>query len=272
MTTTTTIASMTSTTDTAISVEHLGVGYDETPILEDLSFRVNRGEITVILGRSGCGKSTLLKTLLGLLPPLSGRVRFFGRPVDYDSEACLKNIYKQIGVLYQGSALLNSLTLYHNIGLPLRMHFPHLPDALEREMICSRLSQVGLLDSLHKYPAELSGGMRKRAALARAMILDPDIIFCDEPSAGLDPITAVGLDQLMLNLKEHLGITFVVVTHELRSIENIAAHALVLHAGRLHFFGNYREMTASGDPFIDSFFLHPRPQGAQNEDPGGCKP
>lgn len=233
----------------------MDVGYNEDTVLTDLEFTINTGEITVILGKSGCGKTTILKTLIGLIPPLSGQVFFFGHQVDYHSDKALDQLYKRIGVLYQSSALLNSFTLYENIALPIKMHFPHMPGAIEREMVHSRLAQVGLEGSGHKFPSELSGGMRKRAALARAMILDPDIIFCDEPSAGLDPITAAGLDELMINLKEHFGITFVVVTHELRSIDKIADKALVLNNGRLHFYGSYRELKNVNDPFIDTFFL-----------------
>jgi phospholipid/cholesterol/gamma-HCH transport system ATP-binding protein len=238
-----------------LSVKNLDVGYGNETVLKDLNFQVNPGEITVILGKSGCGKSTILKTLLGLIPLIAGEIFFFNEKMDYLSEQCLNGLYHRIGVLYQGSALLNSLTLYENISLPLRMYYPGFPGEIEKEMVYSRLSQVGLTGSYHKYPAELSGGMRKRAALARAMILDPEIILCDEPSSGLDPITAAGLDELMLKLKEHFHMTLVVVTHELRSIEKIADNAVVLDNRRLHFFGEYRQLVAAKDPFIKSFFL-----------------
>jgi phospholipid/cholesterol/gamma-HCH transport system ATP-binding protein len=241
--------------NTIIKVDHLDVGYGKEVVLKDLNFQVNQEEITVILGKSGCGKSTILKTLIGLIPPISGEVFFFQEKMNYYSEDCLNRLYTKVGVLYQSSALLNSFTLYENISLPLRMHYPRFSKKIEKEMVYSRLSQVDLLESCHKYPAELSGGMRKRAALARAMILDPDIILCDEPSAGLDPITATGLDQLLLNLKAHFHMTFVVVTHELRSIEKIADKAVVLNNGRLHFFGQYHQLISSKDPFIESFFL-----------------
>jgi len=241
--------------NTIIKVDHLDVGYGKEVVLEDLNFQVHQEEITVILGKSGCGKSTILKTLIGLIPPISGEVFFFQEKMNYYSEDCLNRLYTKVGVLYQSSALLNSFTLYENISLPLRMRYPRFSKKIEKEMVYSRLSQVDLMESSHKYPAELSGGMRKRAALARAMILDPDIILCDEPSAGLDPITAAGLDELMLNLKTHFRMTFVVVTHELRSIEKIADKAVVLNNGRLHFFGQYRQLISSNDPFIESFFL-----------------
>lgn len=238
-----------------IKVEKLDVGYDGVVVLEQLNFTVSKGDITVILGKSGCGKTTILKTLLGLIPPLAGEVAFFGEKIDYHSEKILKKLYQRIGVLYQGGALLNSLTLYENVALPIKMQHPELPPQIEREMVYSRLAQVGLDESANKYPAELSGGMRKRTALARAMILDPDIIFCDEPSAGLDPITAAGLDVLMRNLRDLFGITFVVVTHELRSIEKISDRALVLHNGRIHFFGDYKDLFTLKDSFIDTFFM-----------------
>jgi phospholipid/cholesterol/gamma-HCH transport system ATP-binding protein len=238
-----------------IRVENLDVGYDGTVVLSGLDFAVHHKEITVVLGKSGCGKSTILKTLIGLMPPIAGEVYFSDYPINYYSEHSLNDLYRRIGVLYQNSALLNSFTLHENISLPLRMHFPRLAREIEREMVDARLDQVGLLQSRDKFPAELSGGMRKRAALARAMVTDPQIIFCDEPSAGLDPITAAGLDQLMLNLKNHFGITFLVVTHELRSIAAIADKALVLDNGGLHFFGSFNHMMSIDDPFIDSFFL-----------------
>jgi len=241
--------------DNIIEVNELDVGYRDELVLSGLNFTVKANEITVILGKSGCGKTTILKTLIGLIPPLFGTVFFFGSKVDFYSEKSLYHLYHNIGVLYQGSALLNSFSLYDNIAMPIKMNYPHFPGDIEREMVYTRLSQVGLLESAHKYPSELSGGMRKRAALARAMILDPNIIFCDEPSAGLDPITAAELDRLMLNLKQHLGMTLVVVTHELRSIDKIADKALVLDSGRMHFFGEYRELAALNDPFIDTFFL-----------------
>ncbi|MCK4761686.1 MAG: ATP-binding cassette domain-containing protein [Candidatus Aminicenantes bacterium] len=245
-----------------IKVKNLDVGYGDNVVLENLDFHIDRGEITVILGQSGCGKSTVLKSLIGLLPPFAGDIFFWGEKIDYFSEASLQALYKRIGVLYQNSALLNSLTLYENVALPIIMKHPDLPEEIEREMVYTRLSQVGLLENRDKFPAELSGGMRKRAALARAMVLDPDIIFCDEPSAGLDPITAAELDSLMLNLKELFDITFVVVTHELRSIEAIADKAIVLKDGVLYYFGPYRELFSLGDRYINEFFLKPRGAGS----------
>ncbi|MGE5342860.1 MAG: ABC transporter ATP-binding protein [Candidatus Omnitrophota bacterium] len=238
-----------------IRVTNLDVGYENETVLEGLNFTITKGEITVILGKSGCGKTTIIKTIIGLIPPLTGDVFFAGNRIDYASERMLKDFYKKIGVLYQNGALLNSLNLYENTALPLRMHFPTLPKKIEEEMVYYRLSQVGLRESAQKFPSELSTGMRKRAALARAMILDPEIIFCDEPTAGLDPITAAGLDTLMLDLKHQFGMTLLVVTHELRSIEKIADKAMVLNNKRLLYFGEYQALKTINDSFINSFFL-----------------
>lgn len=238
-----------------LQARNLTVGFGVRPILTGLNFAIREEGITVILGKSGCGKSTLLKTLVGLIPPIAGEVVFSGTSVDFQSEKALQDLYKKIGVLYQNGALLNSLNLYENIALPLRMQHPHLQREIEEEMVFSRLSQVGLRESWRKFPAELSGGMRKRASLARALILDPEVVFCDEPSAGLDPITSGGLDELMMGLKENFGMTLVVVTHELRSIEKISDRVIVLHEGTVHFQGDFKDLFTSKDDFIHTFFL-----------------
>ncbi len=238
-----------------IRTHQLNVGYNGFTVVSGIDLQVRSGRIIVVLGQSGCGKTTLLKTLIGLLPPISGSVEFDGRPVDFRSEESLQRLFLRIGVLYQNGALLNSLNLYQNIALPITMHHPVIHQNIRAEMVTNRLRQVGLAADMERYPAELSGGMRKRAALARAMILDPEVIFCDEPSAGLDPITASGLDELMLNLKALLGITFVVVTHELRSIERIADEVVVIEGGSIRFNGPYAQLQHSEDPFIKAFFL-----------------
>ena len=233
----------------------LSVGYEKSTVLEELNFTIPKGEVTIMLGKSGCGKSTLLKTLIGLIPPIRGEIFFSGEKIDFHSEVSLQSLYDRIGVLYQNGALLNSLSVYENVALPIRMKHQALKREKEEQMVYQRLSQVGLRESVGKYPSELSGGMRKRAALARAMVLDPEIILCDEPSAGLDPITSSGLDDLLMNLKRTLGMTVVVVTHELRSIEKIADRVIVLHEGRMHFSGEYDELFSLKDTFIETFFL-----------------
>ncbi|MGB8952867.1 MAG: ATP-binding cassette domain-containing protein [Candidatus Aminicenantales bacterium] len=238
-----------------IAAKNLVVGYGDSVILEDLNFFIAKGKITVIVGESGSGKTTLFRTLIGLLPPLSGEMYLSGVKVDFHSEKSLQSLYREIGVLYQGGALINSLSLYENVALPIRIHFPGLPKEIEASIVLSKLSQVGLRECSEKYPSELSGGMRKRAALARAMVLDPQIIICDEPSSGLDPITSSSLDDLLLDLKSRWGMTLVVITHELRSIEKIADRVIILNNGRILFNGEQSLLDSTEDPYIQTFFL-----------------
>ena len=238
-----------------IEAENLAVGYGTVRILENPAFTVPKGRITVVAGVSGSGKSTLLKTLAGLMRPLEGEVSFAGTTVDYYSESSLGRLFKKIGVLYQGGALLNNLSLFENVALPIRMQYPRMPKGIIKDLVEARLAQVDLADSARKYPAQLSGGMRKRGALARALVLDPDVVLCDEPSAGLDPITSAHLDDLLLDAKETFKTTLVIVTHELRSIERVADQILVLNGGRLYFSGEFGALSASDDPFIRTFFL-----------------
>jgi phospholipid/cholesterol/gamma-HCH transport system ATP-binding protein len=238
-----------------IAARNLTVGYDRSRILSGLDFDIPEVRITAVVGTSGCGKSTLLKTLAGLIPPLEGELFFGSERVNYQSESSLASLYHGIGVLFQDGALLNNLTLFDNVALPVRMHHPDMPEAVIRQMVNDRLAQVDLLQSAAKAPSELSGGMRKRGALARALVLDPAVVLCDEPSGGLDPITSGHLDDLFLRIRETFRTTFVVVTHELRSIERIADRVLILWEGRLHFSGTLAEVLASDDGFIRTFFL-----------------
>ncbi len=238
-----------------IQVRDLDAGYAGRAVLRGLTFAVPSGRITVIVGVSGSGKSTLLKTLIGLQPPLRGEILMSGARIDFGSERELRAFYPRLGVLYQNSALLEGLTLHQNVALPVWMHRRDWPAARTEERVQAMLARVGLAGQGPKYPYELSGGMRKRAALARAMVLEPRLIFCDEPSAGLDPITSAGLDELLTELRSAHGVTFVVVTHELRSIARIADRLLMLRDGRLHFDGDYAEAAASPDPYLQAFFL-----------------
>jgi len=238
-----------------IAARDLTVGYGRTEVLCRVGFSIPEGRITAVVGVSGSGKSTLLKTLAGLLPPIEGGFEFDGRPVDYNSEASLSRLYEKIGVLYQDGALLNGLTLYENVALPVRMQYPQLPEDVVGDMVHAGLAQVEMADSAAKFPAELSGGMRKRGALARALVLNPDLVFCDEPSSGLDPITSRRLDDLLLELKERNRMTLVVVTHELRSIDRVADRVLLLNEGAIRFAGDYADLAGSGDDFVRTFFL-----------------
>lgn len=237
-----------------IEVENLVVRYGERIVLDGLSTRFPAGEIRVVLGASGCGKTTFLKTLIGLLQPYSGSVRILGQPLgDFDGPQTMETL-KQIGVLFQNGALLGSLSVAENVALPIRLHTP-LPESVIKEMVSLKLSQVGLSHAAQLLPNQLSGGMRKRAGLARALALDPRLLFCDEPSAGLDPVTSAGLDDLLLRLRDRLGISIVVVTHELASIRRIADAVTFLHRGKMLFEGPLAEAEKFESGPVAEFFL-----------------
>lgn len=211
----------------AIVVEHLVARYDERTILSDVSFEVRRGERFVIVGGSGCGKTTLLRHIIGLQRPASGRVLVDGEDVARASEEELQRIQRRFGMLFQSGALFGSLTLGENIALPLE-EYTSLPPDMIHLLVRLKLAMVSLTGFEDFAISELSGGMKKRAGLARAMALDPGILFFDEPSAGLDPITSVELDQLILQINRSLGTTIVVVSHELSSIFTIAERVIML--------------------------------------------
>jgi phospholipid/cholesterol/gamma-HCH transport system ATP-binding protein len=216
------------------------MGYGSFILMRDLNFTVNRGDIFIIMGGSGCGKSTLLKILIGLKEPLRGRVMYGDLSLWEADPPERELVIRSFGVLYQSGALWSSMTLAENVALPLQL-YTKLSPAQMREIVSLKMALVGLAGFEEFYPSEISGGMRKRAALARAMALDPEILFFDEPSAGLDPVSAKLLDDLILELRETLGTTIVVVTHELASIFAIANNSVYLDV-------ETRTMTASGDP------------------------
>ncbi|HTA29672.1 MAG TPA: ATP-binding cassette domain-containing protein [Candidatus Cybelea sp.] len=211
----------------AIVVRNLDCGYKQMSVLRGLNFEVCEGEIFVIMGESGCGKSTLLKHLIGLNPPSAGEVVFLGRDFSHARGPARHELQKCFGVLYQSGALWSSLTVAENVALPLIEHTA-LDKNLIAEMVMLKLALVRMDGYAHLFPSELSGGMKKRAGLARAMALDPKILFFDEPSAGLDPPTARELDDLIKQMRDTLGTTVVVVTHELASIFAIADNAMML--------------------------------------------
>jgi len=238
----------------ALEVHDLKAGYNSRVVLDNVAFSVAPAEIRVVLGVSGCGKSTLLNTILGLQKAMDGEVSFFGDMVKLTEMQIPRTTRERCGVLFQNGALLSSLTLAANVALPLRMYQPDLSINVVDEIVAQKLESVGMLDAWYKYPAELSGGMCKRAGLARALVLDPGLLFCDEPSAGLDPVTSRDLDDLLLRLREQLGIAMLIVTHELASIRSIADNLLFLSAGKVQFDGSLAQGLESTDPELVRFF------------------
>lgn len=223
-----------------IDVKDLTVGYGDYVLLHDATYQVNSGDIFIIMGGSGCGKSSMLRVLTGLLPPKKGQVRVCGVDLTDASDEDMQTIRRKSGILYQSGALFSSMTLAENIALPLQQYTDYSP-AMIRDLAKLKLALVGLKGFDDFYPSEISGGMKKRAGLARALALDPDIVYFDEPSAGLDPISSRNLDDLIVELNRSLGTTIVVVTHELASIFAIGNNSIFLDAAS-------KTILARGDP------------------------
>lgn len=241
--------------DTVIEVGDLTIGYDETVVLDNLNFEIKKSEIFIILGGSGCGKTTLLKHLIGLNIPWEGDIKINGESiVDAEGEEKRK-LMRSFGVLYQSGALFGSLSVKDNIALPLEEYTPLPPEMIEA-VVEDKLTLVGLEGFGDYMPAALSGGMKKRAGLARAMALNPKILFFDEPSAGLDPVSAAQLDRLILNIRDELGTTMVIVTHELDSIYAVADRVIMLDKNKrgISAIGTLKElMKDQDDPWIHEF-------------------
>ncbi len=240
----------------AVEVAKVAQVFGPRTIFRDVGFAVETGEVFVILGGSGCGKSTLLRQIVGLQRPSAGQVRVLGQDMYAGGAAAHGAALRRIGVMFQAGALFGSMTVLENVMLPLEM-YTALPRAARAALAGAKLAQVGLVDAAALLPAELSGGMVKRAAIARAMALDPPVIFLDEPSAGLDPVTSAGLDALILELRRSQGTTFVVVTHELASILAIADRCVMLDraAQGVIAAGDPRRLRdASTDPRVHAFF------------------
>ncbi|MBV9888129.1 MAG: ABC transporter ATP-binding protein, partial [Acidobacteria bacterium] len=235
-----------------VSLRNLRVSYGDREILHGISFDVKRGETMVILGGSGSGKSTLLRTLVGLERPSAGEIWIRGKNLADISEDELDEIRKHIGMSFQGSALFGSMTVGENVALPLREH-AKLENSTIEIMLRLKLEQVGLAGFEYYMPSQLSGGMMKRAAVARALAMDPEILFFDEPSAGLDPIIAAGIDQLILELKKAFRMTIIVVTHELASAFLIADRMVLIDKGNVVAIGTTQEMRNSKQARVRQF-------------------
>jgi phospholipid/cholesterol/gamma-HCH transport system ATP-binding protein len=240
-------------TDAMISLRDLRVRYGEREILHGINFDVQRGETLVILGGSGSGKSTLLRTLVGLEKPSQGQIWIRGRDIAAISSSELDEIRKKIGMSFQGGALFGSMTVGENVALPLREHTKLETSTIEI-IVRLKLDQVGLSGFEDYMPSQLSGGMKKRAAVARALAMDPEILFFDEPSAGLDPIIAAGIDELIQELKKAFHMTIIVVTHELASAYLIADRMVLIDKGHVVAIGPTDEMRSSAHPRVRQFF------------------
>jgi len=239
-----------------VEVQGLAAGYAGQAVLHDINFRVRRGEIFMILGGSGSGKSTLLKNMIGLYPAMSGEVFIGGDDIVGARGAMREQILRKFGVMYQGGALFGSMSLEGNVGLPLE-EWTHLPAEARALVARVKLQQVGLGGFAEYLPSEISGGMQKRAAVARAMALDPALLFLDEPSSGLDPVTSAELDELIRSLSRNLGITFVIASHELSSIFAIGDRVIMLDGGEIVAEGDPKELRdRPTNDYVRAFFHH----------------
>jgi len=238
--------------DIVVRVTGLVKEYSDRRVLDGVSFEFERGRVYSIIGPSGCGKTTLLKSMLGLVGVSSGSIELLGVDVASAGESAVDQVRRRIGVVFQSSALLSSVSVYDNVALPLRLHSQR-KDAEIREIVQHTLELVGMKDALDRKPSELSGGMKKRCALARAIVLEPDLLFLDEPTSGADPVTAAVLDELVLDLTRRIGCTAVAVTHEMRTAFRLSHEILMLWQGRIHHKGAPASFIESDDRLINQF-------------------
>ncbi|MBI1884136.1 MAG: ABC transporter ATP-binding protein [Chlamydiae bacterium] len=235
-----------------LEVKKLEKSFGSHKVLDEISFSVEKGKILVILGMSGCGKSTLLKHLIGVLKPDRGEIRLLGQEIMRLKPEELDQLRRKVGILYQSAALFNSMTVGENVAFPLREH-AKLDEKIIQIVMRIKLELVGLSGFENLMPSQISGGMKKRVGLARALALDPEIVFYDEPGAGLDPVTLAMIDQLILDLSRKLGITSVVVTHEIQSAFRIADQMVMMHGGKILAQGSPSEIRSSDNPIVRQF-------------------
>jgi phospholipid/cholesterol/gamma-HCH transport system ATP-binding protein len=237
-----------------VEIKNLCKSFEDNKVLENVSLDVHRGENLVVFGRSGEGKSVLLKCIIALMHPDSGKVFINGKEIFNLSIKELNNVRKNIGFLFQGAALYDSMTVRENLAFPLKRHFPERTPKEIEDKIMYTLELVSLEEAIDKMPSELSGGMRKRIGLARSIITDPDLMLYDEPTTGLDPITAKEISELIINLQKKLNMTSIAVTHDLVCAKIIADRAIFLKDSVVAYEGNIKELTDSNDPFLRNFF------------------
>lgn len=258
-------ATTSNTGEGIIELENISTRFGSSVIHENISMSIRPNEITALVGGSGSGKSTLLREILMLLRPTSGSIKVFGHELTKMTDMELLAIRRGMGMLFQYSALFSGMTILENVSFPLKEH-TNLNAKMIRELACIKIQLVGLqADVCAKYPSELSGGMRKRAALARALALDPELLFLDEPTAGLDPVSAGALDDLIVELQNSLDLTVLMVTHDLHSVWKTADRIAMLGRGSLLAFGSINEVAANDDPLVRSFFHGDRGQTAAGE-------
>ena len=252
-------------TPVLIEVRHVCTRFGPAVVHDDVSLDIYQGEVFAIAGGNGCGKSTLLREIILLQKPNTGSIKVFGHDIKRIGEREARALHRRFGVMFQHGALFSSLSVLENVAAPLREH-TSLSDTLIREIARMKIALTGFpLESIAKYPNELSGGMRKRVALARAIALDPEILFLDEPTSGLDPISASAFDELVQRLKEWLGLTMVIVTHDLDSLWRVADRVALLGNGHVLGTGTMEELSRSQDPLVHEYFHGPRGRAAKEQ-------
>jgi len=254
---------MSMATDSIITVRNLTMRFGDKLVHEDLNLEIRRGEVLAIVGGSGSGKTTLLRQMALLQQPSAGVVEILGREITYLASTQAMQVRQHVGVLFQNGALFGGLSVLENVGVPLREH-TDLSDSLIDEISALKISLVGLkAEDGYLYPNQLSGGMRKRAALARAIALDPEVLFLDEPTSGLDPVSADAFDELVLDLKKALDPTVVLVSHDIDTLWRVADRVVLLGEGRIVADGSMPQLASSDDPLVVRFFQGPRGRAAQ---------